>query len=89
MKKKAVLITYLVLILLVGVFFVPYNIVWQHPDHVSGYFIEDISYAPIWSLIDNKSDNFMQLQITKLLYTVFIVTLIFRVLYLLVDKKRE
>lgn len=90
-KKKNLLIIYVIFIVLVGVIFVPYKVTYG-PEFET--YIDSAKFAPLWLLMDYKSsingyDPIYELQLGRLLYTIFIVTLIFSVIFLLLSNKKH
>lgn len=90
-KKKNVLIIYGIFIVLVGVLFVPYKIKYG-PEFET--YIDGAKFAPLWSLMDNNLfingfEPIYELQLGRLFYTIFIVTLIFTIIYLIISDKKQ
>ncbi|WP_339257514.1 hypothetical protein MKZ12_25975 [Paenibacillus sp. FSL R5-0713] len=81
--QKRILITYGVLLILFGVILVPFKLVYG-PEHM----IFDVKYAPLWSLVDqsnsvNGFNPMYELQTSRLVYTIFILTLLGSIILLL------
>lgn len=81
--RRLLLAAYGIMLLMVGVLFVPYKLIYGPQLEVF-----DAKYAPLWLLIDHNSDvngfhPLYELQAGRWMCTVLIVTLIFLVAYLL------
>lgn len=87
-KIKSLFLTiYLIVLIILGILFVPCYSVFGSK---SEYNIESLSYVPFWKLINKKLvvNGFTlryDLCLSRLLYQLFIATLIIYILYLLVS----
>ncbi|RAP75121.1 hypothetical protein DL346_17195 [Paenibacillus montanisoli] len=88
--KRLLLVIYVIFVIVVGVLAVPFKKVWGPSNELRVY---DVVYAPLWSLTDkyHRMDDYTfpiyELQVTRLLFTIFIVSLIFFIIYLLLSTK--
>lgn len=87
--QKRILITYGVLLILFGVILVPFKLVYG-PEHV----IFDLKYGPLWSLVDHSNsvngfNPMYELQTSRLIYTIFILTLLGSVSFFLANNKSK
>ncbi|MCE5171046.1 hypothetical protein LQV63_17230 [Paenibacillus profundus] len=87
--NEILLAIYGIMILIFGVLYVPYHLIWGPEEN-----IYDVKYAPLWKTIDyNKYINgfqpIYQLQLPKLVYEIFIITLVFLIIYLLFNNRKS
>lgn len=86
--KKVLFVIYIVIIGILGVFFVPCNLVSGYGENLE---IISAEFVPIWKLIDQTQlvgGNYprYELILPRVLYTFVIVTLIMFLVYLLFDE---
>ncbi|MEC0110728.1 hypothetical protein P4H27_27590 [Paenibacillus taichungensis] len=81
--QKWILIIHMVMIILFGILLVPFKLVYG-PERM----IFDLKYAPLWSLVDksNSVNGFnpvYELQTSRLIYTVLVLTILGAIGFLL------
>ncbi|AIQ14429.1 hypothetical protein PDUR_22880 [Paenibacillus durus] len=90
-QRNILLIIYGVLVFILGVLFVPVKKVWGPENNLT---VQDVIYAPLWRLTNKSQDingfnPIYELQTERLLYTIFIVTLLFSVIYVFLFQKKN
>lgn len=91
MVKKVLLLIDAVIISILGVFFIPCNLIYNYGDDVGVVLAE---YVPIWKLIDNTrliNDNFPRYELiwSRIIYMFLLIVLISTLLYFLLEKKHS
>jgi len=76
--RRIVIGIYAIIVSIVGFIYVPCHLVWGTTNEIR---IVNFQYVPIWKLIDptriiNDSALFYKLNLVRIFYTLFIITLI-------------
>ncbi|MBM7569162.1 hypothetical protein JOC55_006166 [Paenibacillus sacheonensis] len=90
-QKNILFVVYGLIVLIIGVLLVPVKKVWGPAKDLN---IQEVSYSPLWKLVDKRQDingyhPIYELQIGRLLYSIFIVTLLFAIIYFAFIHKRN
>ncbi len=88
-KRKILLIGYSIALLFAGILSVPVKSIWGLKRYIDTY-----KYVPIWKLVDtnysiNGENPVFEIDISRLVITLIVITLITAVLYLVLDDKKS